>query len=90
MYVIIDTHEGGDSPKVIFSTYRRDVAEEIVFSIYEEYMYDYFNMYIQKYPTFSIGYLIDFAESSARNDIRFINIEKIPATVEDYWLLQDY
>ena len=53
-------------------------------------MYDYFNMYIQKYPTFSIGYLIDFAESSARNDIRFINIEKVPMTVEDYWLLQDY
>lgn len=85
MYVIIDTHEGGDSPKVIFSTYRKDTAEEIIFSIYEEYMYDYFNMYIQKYPTFSIGYLIDFAESSARNDMRFINIEKVPITVEDYW-----
>ena len=85
MYVIIDTHEGGDSPKVIFSTYRRDTAEEIVLSIYEESMYDYFNIYIQKYPTFSNGYLIDFAKSSARNDMRFINIEKVPITVEDYW-----
>lgn len=86
MYVIIDTLSGGDKPKVIYSTYRKDTAEEIILSIYEEYIYDYFNMYIQKYPTFSNGYLIDFAKSSARSDMRFFNIEKIPITVEDYWL----
>ena len=90
MYVIIDTRAGGDRPEVIFSTYRKDVAEEVILSTYEEYTYEYFNMYIQKYPTFSIGYLIDFAKSSARNDVRFINIQKVPATVEDYWLLKNY
>ena len=90
MYVIIDTRQGGDRPEVIYSTYRKDVAEEVILSIYEEYTYEYFNMYIQKYPTFSNGYLIDFAESSARNDVRFINIQKVPATVEDYWLLKNY
>ena len=86
MYVIIDTLSGGEKPEVIYSTYRKDTAEEIILSIYEEYIYDYFNMYIQKYPTFSNGYLIDFAKSSARSDMRFFNIEKIPITVEDYWL----
>lgn len=86
MYVIINTIHGGDRPEIIFSTYRRDTAEEIILSLYEEYTYDYFNMYIQKYPTFSNGYLIDFAESSARNDVRFINIEEVPITVEDRWL----
>jgi triosephosphate isomerase len=30
MYVIIDTHNGGDKPKVIYSTYREDVAEEVI------------------------------------------------------------
>lgn len=85
MYIIIDTLSGGEKPEVIYSTYRKDAAEEIVLSIYEEFIYDYFNMYIQKYPTFSNGYLIDFAKSSARNDMRFINIEKVPITVEDYW-----
>ena len=86
MYVIIDTRQGGDRPEIIYSTYREDVAEEIILSIYEEYIYDYFNMYIQKYPTFSNGYLIDFAKSSAKNDVRFLNIQKVPITVEDYWL----
>ena len=86
MYVIIDTHNGGDKPKVIYSTYREDVAEEIILSIYEEYIYEYFNIYIQKYPTFSNEYLIDFAKSSARSDMRFFNIQKVPITVEDYWL----
>ena len=90
MYVIINTRYGGDKPKIIYSTYRKDVAEEIVLSIYEEYIYEYFNMYIQKYPTFSNQYLIDFAKSSAKSDMRFINIEEIPNTVENYWILKDY
>lgn len=89
MYVIIDTQTGGDRPEVIYSTYREDVAEEIILSLYEEYTYEYFNMYIQKYPTFSNGYLIDFAKSSAKNDVQFINIQKVPITVEDYWIHKD-
>ena len=90
MYVIINTRYGGDKPEVIYSTYREDVAEEIVLSIYEEYIYEYFNMYIQKYPTFSNEYLIDFAKSSARSDMRFINIQEVPNTVENYWILKNY
>ena len=54
--------------------------------MFKTFFYDYFNMYIQKYPTFSNGYLIDFAKSSARNDVRFLNIQAIPITVEENWV----
>ena len=86
MYVIINTLHGGECPEVIFSTYRKDVAQETVLSLYEEHIFEYFNIYIQKYPTFSFEYLIDFAKTSARLDMMFINIEYVPKPIEDCWL----
>lgn len=86
MWVIINTLNGNNCPEIIFSTYRENVAEETVLSIYEEYIFEYFNIYTQKYPSFSTEYLIEFAKTSAKADIRFINISHIPTPIEDCWL----
>lgn len=76
MYIIIDTKPV--IPKIIFSTRDQCIAEETLLSIQEEIIFEWFNICSQRHSNVDNKYLIHFAESYARDEMRNIHLLYVP------------